>query len=273
MIDENIDLLQVKIEKAREKLPKETREAISSVNWRGIILEMKDKKGYNLEQLSQLELETELVLCGLVKPLNYQQELEMRMGINKAQSETLINEPNELIFKKTKESLIRISSKKKNVSSVEIETIVPKRDFIVNKIKQEESKILTNAGIEVLTENTEIKKETPLENREDMLAKVENPTPTPTIIPTPTTTIPRPKREEEVIPTTLVTPPAPELVTKKEPEAQKMTNSISAQKLAEPFKMSKIQTEYSLNNLTKQGDELSQKTETKKNRPLQTRSE
>jgi hypothetical protein len=45
----------------------------------------------------------------------------------------------------------------------------------------------------------------------------------------------------------------------------KTTNSISAQKLAEPFKMTKTQTEYSLNNITKQNtDELSQKTETKK---------
>lgn len=228
MIDENIDLLQVKIEKAREKLPKETREAISSVNWRGVILSMKDKKGYNLEQLSALELETELLLCGLVNPLNYQQELEMRMGIHKSQSEILVNELNELIFKKIKDSLISISSKKKNISSIEIETVVPKRDFTINNIKQEEKEVLTNAGIEVVVDKKEsnVKKEEPLENREDMLVKVENPVPT---------TIP------------------------------KTTNSISAQKLAEPFKMTKTQTEYSLNNITKQNtDELSQKTETKK---------
>lgn len=110
-----IDLLQVKIENARNKLPLETRQAIDAVDWRGAILSLREKKGYNFEQLGDLELETELVLCGLLNPANYPKEIESRMGISKMQADVLVEEMNTLVFGKIKEELIKNTERNKNI--------------------------------------------------------------------------------------------------------------------------------------------------------------
>lgn len=102
-----IDLLKMKIERARELLPKETLEAIDAVPWREVIYNMRERKGYNLTQLEDLEIETELVLSGLVAPDNYLNELATRMKLSIPQAEILVEEINELIFKKIREELVK----------------------------------------------------------------------------------------------------------------------------------------------------------------------
>ncbi len=85
-MNESPDLLQIKIEQAKARLPKETLEAIESVDWQAIILSLREKKGYNFEQLGDLETETELLLCGLLNPKDYPGELERRMRISKTEA-------------------------------------------------------------------------------------------------------------------------------------------------------------------------------------------
>jgi len=108
-----VDLLQIKIEKAKRELPVETANAIASVDWRAAILGLREKKGYTFEQLGDLELETELLLCGLVSPEAYPGELEKRMGISGAQANELVNEMNGLVFRKIREELIKNTERKK----------------------------------------------------------------------------------------------------------------------------------------------------------------
>ncbi|TSC77982.1 MAG: hypothetical protein G01um101424_116 [Parcubacteria group bacterium Gr01-1014_24] len=108
-----IDLLQIKIEKARAALPAETLNAIAAVDWKAAILGMRAKKGYTFEQLGDLELETELLLCGLLAPGGYPKELENRMKISRAQANELVNEMNDLVFKKIREELIKNTERKK----------------------------------------------------------------------------------------------------------------------------------------------------------------
>ena len=82
MIDPDLDLLQIKITNARKTMPQESLNAIDAVDWRKVILDMKERKGYTFEQLGDLEIETEILLCGLINPLNYPKELENRMKIS-----------------------------------------------------------------------------------------------------------------------------------------------------------------------------------------------
>jgi hypothetical protein len=98
-----IDTLQIEIDKAREGLTKESRDAIDAVSWKLIIAGMNKK--YNPEQLDVLEMETELLLCGLENTKNYTKELESGMKISRAEVETLINELDKLVFKKIQEEL------------------------------------------------------------------------------------------------------------------------------------------------------------------------
>ena len=112
-MDNSTDLLKMKIERARELLPKETLEAVDAIPWREVIYNMRERKGFNLTQLEDLELETELVLCGLVSPDKYPNELATRMGLSLPQVTVLVEEMNELVFKKIREELVkRISNNK-----------------------------------------------------------------------------------------------------------------------------------------------------------------
>jgi len=112
-MNDPIDLLQIKIEKAKRELPEETLNAIAAVDWRAAILGMRASKGYSFEQLGDLELETELLLCGLLSPENYPKELESRMKISKGQADQLVNEMNDLVFKKIREEIIKNAERKK----------------------------------------------------------------------------------------------------------------------------------------------------------------
>src|SRR3989338_1245460 len=106
-MDNTIDLLQIKIENAKKELSEDTVNAIAVVDWRAAILGMRQKHGYNFEQLGNLELETELVLCGLLRPEDYSKELENRMQISKIAANELVSEMNDLVFKKIREELIK----------------------------------------------------------------------------------------------------------------------------------------------------------------------
>ncbi|HEV7702345.1 MAG TPA: hypothetical protein VGO63_02800 [Candidatus Paceibacterota bacterium] len=187
-----VDLLQIRIENAKAKLPVETTNAIAAVDWKAAIVSLREKKGYNFEQLGDLELETELLLCGLTTPEEYPKELQTRMRISKAETDELVNEMNSLVFNKIKEELIKNSERKrifeknamesgKEETAAPISTSTP-RDNITKK----DSTVLKSAGIEIQSDPIPVIKNESIgnqlkENREDILKKIENPENIPTI--------------------------------------------------------------------------------------------
>jgi hypothetical protein len=100
-----MDLLQTKINDARKLLSEESRDSIDSISWRSILGGIDPK--YNPGQIASLEIETELLLCGLINPDNYPKELEARMQISSGEVSLLINKIDERIFKKIQEELQR----------------------------------------------------------------------------------------------------------------------------------------------------------------------
>jgi len=111
-MSDTIDLLQIKIEKAKRQLSDDTLNAINAIPWQAEILKMKETRGYSFDQLGDLEIETELLLCGLVSPLDYPKELEKRMKISTAQANELVREMNKEVFEKIKEELIKNTERK-----------------------------------------------------------------------------------------------------------------------------------------------------------------
>ena len=138
MADDTIDLLKIKIEQAKAKLPVETVNAIATIDWRAAILGLRTRYGYTFEQLGDLEIETELLLCGLVSPEDYPKELEKRMRISKAQANELVNEINDLVFKKIREELVKNTERKKIFATSTTE-------------EKNDTKILNSAGIEIIS--------------------------------------------------------------------------------------------------------------------------
>jgi len=102
-MNNEIDLLQIKIAKAKEELPEIARVVIDSINWKELIFGMNNK--FNSEQLEHLSIETELLLCGITSTEEYPKELETRMKISKNEVNLLLNELDRLIFKKMQEEV------------------------------------------------------------------------------------------------------------------------------------------------------------------------
>jgi hypothetical protein len=168
MQDDTIDLLKIKIETAKRQLPLETVNAIDAVDWQAAILSLRGKSGYTFEQLGDLETETELVLCGLLNPASYPKELENRMNISRAAANELVNEMNDLVFKKIREELIKNTERKnifaKKNSPLEEYSDLGRREVDVpprplstkstpqegNEKMQHETSILNSAGIKII---------------------------------------------------------------------------------------------------------------------------
>ena len=217
-MDDTVDLLQIKIEQAKAQLPEDTLNAIAAVDWQAAIFGMREKYGYNFEQLESLDLETELLLCGLLSPRDYPREIEKRMGISRIAADELVKEMNEMVFSKIKEELIKNTERKK----------------IFQKNEQKnDSRILNDAGIKIVKESSDfsspdkgrsggVEFNSPhpdpllkgeggnsVETRDALLKKIEDPAPT-----------------NEVHP-------------------------LLAQKLVASVQNPKVKTEYSLNNISK----------------------
>jgi hypothetical protein len=161
------------------------------VDWRAPILELRAKKGYTFEQLGDLEIETELLLCGLVSPADYPRELEKRMRISRAQVDELVNDMNLLVFNKIQEELVKNVERKKIFEQQQEKQILknspqeehplggggistpsgkPATPEVGNK---NDTAVLSKAGIEIVPEKLELT--TPIENRNEILKKIEKP--------------------------------------------------------------------------------------------------
>lgn len=207
-----IDALQIRIEKAKADLPQETLQAINAVDWRNALLEIKTKKGFSIEKLEDLELETELMLCGLSNPSNYEKEIRERLDLSPMEAKDIVTEMNDKVFKKIRDAFAKIMEEKNSKIENEVKVSETKEDMSV----------LKQAGIEVI-DNQEIQKdfvnkEEKGENlygldRANMLNEVEH----------------------------------PELIQKTAP-------TIAMQKLSNSFNIPTTKTEYSLDNMTKEGD-------------------
>lgn len=229
MIDDTIDLLQVKIEKAKSELSPDTTSAISAVDWQAAILGLREKKGYSFEQLSDLELETELFLCGLLNPADYPKELEKRMQISKAEANDLANEMNNLVFKKIKEELIKITERKKTSDNKTI--VEPPRETFTAPIS---NLLHNNTNPTEANENrneVDILKRAGIEIMPDQITA-------PSI---PAITIFNTQKREEVL----------KAIEKPEPIIKNEIHPMFKQKMSKPFQIPMVKTEHSLDNLSK----------------------
>lgn len=213
-MDDTIDLLQIKIEKARAQLSNDTLSAIDAVNWKAVILAMRETRGYSFEQLGNLEIETELVLCGLLDPKNYPKEIENRMKISQTAANELVEEMNKLVFAKIREELIKITERKKGeekpVASIDAPEIKP-IFHDTEEEKKSNAQILSFHGIEILNENDK--------------------KPTQTMVQSGGETLPVPEKLEIPV--------------------EKAVHPILVQKLSGSFQMPSVKTEHSLENMTK----------------------
>jgi hypothetical protein len=167
--------LQIKIENAKKQLSDDTLNAIAAVAWQAKIIKMRETRGYTFEQLGDLELETELLLCGLVNPKDYPGELEKRMGISKASANELVEEMNKLVFSKIKEELVKSTERKKMfIHPGASATPQEGNHHDTETEKKSNTQILSNAGIQILNGNEE-KETLPIPEKLELNGNVVHP--------------------------------------------------------------------------------------------------
>ncbi len=134
-MDYTTDILQIKIDEAKKLLTKESKEAIDAVNWKYVIEGMNDK--YTVEQIDNLTTETELLLCGILNPDEYESELEKRLLLSKNEVSDLLNELDRQIFKKIQSGLEKKIFEKEKVVFVNKPLILDPRFISMPKDIQE----------------------------------------------------------------------------------------------------------------------------------------
>jgi len=256
-MDDTVDPLKIKIEKAKRQLPLETANAIDSVDWKVAILGMRIKHGYTFEQLGDLELETELLLSGLISPEDYPKELSRRMGISGAAVSELVNEMNDLVFKKIREELVKNTERKK-IFTNKIETKTEGEEVkVLSKDIIAERALLNKDGIEIIDRPAEpgdfsrlnreesSLKDTPtalLPSREEMLKKIEEPA-----IPAESHN----EKKEEVHPVRSMSPQGDSSTLVLEKAVSNGIHPLLAQKLFASIQIPTVKTDHSLENITK----------------------
>lgn len=81
------------------KLPKESQEVINSFDWIKITDEIGGKYNFAEDEINDFQIETALVLVGLVDPDLYVTNIEDEVGITKIESEKIADEILEKVFK------------------------------------------------------------------------------------------------------------------------------------------------------------------------------
>ena len=146
------------MQKKFEELPEDLRWAIMAANVDEKIAEIGSRDGLNVEQMGKLELEVNATLFGFYPSDKFQDSLKISLGFPDDRIKLIVDDVNEMIFKKVREEL-------KNSS-----------EGIEETAEEKDQDVLQSAGIKITpTSAPAVEKEAPLEKREDMLAVVEKP--------------------------------------------------------------------------------------------------
>ncbi len=157
-----------------DALPKNIQDTILSTNYQEALIEFGKKYQLNVEQLGILERETTLVMMGLTSLKDFEVELTRELNIDKVKGNQIVNDINEKVFLKVRESLKTINTPNEENSPTPVGMTTPQNNG---------SQILNSAGIKIIpntpaTPSMQMqaeKLELPTESREDMLKKIEKP--------------------------------------------------------------------------------------------------
>jgi hypothetical protein len=221
-MDNDKDNETAKLIKERfDALPKMVQDAILSSNYENSLLEIGKKYQLNVEQMGFLEQETTLTMMGLTAVTDFETELANELKIDKTKVAQIVADINEKVFFNIRTLLKLMNTPAGEKPSVDEE--IDEKPLQTQTTKTTEQKkdtdILKSAQIEINPTNLPVAKEETkdgvLEQRTDMLSKVEN----------------------------------PDLIN-KEADAKKI-QSIAAQKLSGSFNIPAQKTDYSLDNISK----------------------
>ncbi len=173
-MDDNI----IKVIKEKfDALPKSIQEIIISTHYQDTLIEIGKQYRLNVEQMGILERETTLVMMGLTPTKDFEKELTRELKVDNVKGFQVTKDINEKIFLKIRE-LLKLMNTPAGEKPVLDE--IEETEEINNG--DENNDILKSAGIEIIPEKLELETASTyrdegnlIENREDLLKKIEKP--------------------------------------------------------------------------------------------------
>lgn len=104
-----MDETQEIIKEQLKKLPKDLRDAISSVDLRDKIRKISEKHHLHIDQAGNLEDETVLVMIGLEPTADYKENLKRELNISRDRAQAITADMDKEIFAQVRQSLKKIS--------------------------------------------------------------------------------------------------------------------------------------------------------------------
>lgn len=205
--EDMFDDVKKDIRKRFELLPEEIQQAIMDDNYQMQLFEIAKANKITYEQLSYLEMQTTMVLLGMLPPDEYRDELQVALKKNDPEIDVIVREVNEKVFAPIRasiqkiyavqntaeqyvpDSIVTASAQPKKVIMPIIEQVqMPKTAPVApmpSTISVGEKGILEKSGVTLSETPAPVTpSSTPLPSRNDMLAGIENPTriPRPNIV-------------------------------------------------------------------------------------------
>ncbi len=105
-------------------LPEITQKALKSFDWATQLLSIGKEYGLHIDQLEDLQLETMLVLVGIIPAESYETELETKLAISPAEAVKIIQAVNTQIFIPIHDYIVNDGDKKSTMTPETSETNV-----------------------------------------------------------------------------------------------------------------------------------------------------
>ncbi len=100
------------LKKAEDSLPKDIKEAISSTDFIYTVQDISKKYNLHIDKMGELSDEISLVMLGFTHPADFTKNIKNRLSVDENTAHEITKEVNEKIFKPIKESLMEIHKKK-----------------------------------------------------------------------------------------------------------------------------------------------------------------
>ncbi len=123
-----------------EALPKDIKEAISSVDTTSTIVDIGEKYKLHIDQIGELVDETGLIMLGFSKSNQFVSNIEKRLGISRNEANDLVREINDKILIKIRESMRESVDKKEgeDIQKENLEVKTEDREKILREIEYPE---------------------------------------------------------------------------------------------------------------------------------------
>jgi hypothetical protein len=150
-----MDYTEEQIRNKFESLPKDVRAAMESTDIDSRVTELAKKYRLHIDKAEELSDETGLVMLGLTRPENYLKNIRRRLELPEDVAHLLVADVNEQIFKPIRESLKSIHglAAERRQASGNAEQPIPQTNEYRETITEEDLKILSDHGMELVTDN------------------------------------------------------------------------------------------------------------------------